>query len=451
MSTISVLSNATIVNEGQIFQSHIVIQHGLILDILPVDADIVGLYPQAEITDCSGQYIFPGVIDDQVHFREPGLTHKANIYTESKAAVAGGVTSYMEMPNTNPPTLTQELLEEKYQIAAKNSFANYSFYMGCAEGNLDEVLKIDPHRVCGIKLFMGSSTGNMLVSNPEYLERLFKQAPCLIAVHCEDESIIQENTKKYKELYGEDVPIQAHASIRSEEACFTCSERAITLARKHNTHLHLLHLSTEKELALLDPPMLENKKITSEVCVHHLWFSEEDYQAKQTLIKWNPSIKKISDRNALRAAVNSNLIDVVATDHAPHTWDEKKQSYFKAPSGGPLVQFSLVAMLEMYHQGIFTLEQIVKKMSHDPARLFGVENRGFIRKGYAADLVVLDLNSPWKVDSSCILSLCKWSPFEGQVFTSKVKSTYVNGQNVYTNGIINEEVRGQRLLFNKKK
>jgi dihydroorotase len=402
-----------------------------------------------KIIDAEGLHLFPGLIDDQVHFREPGLTHKADIYSESRAAVAGGITSFMEMPNTSPPTLTQELLEQKYQIAEEKSIANYSFFMGASNDNLEEVLKTNPRNVCGVKIFMGSSTGNMLVDNTETLKELFSQCKMLIATHCEDEATIRHNSSVYKEKYGDNVPIEFHPAIRNEEACYKSSSMAAELAAKHSTRLHILHISTEKELSLFsNKHPLSEKKITSEACIHHLWFSEDDYKTKGTLIKWNPAVKKASDREAIIKAVNDNRIDVIATDHAPHTIEEKQNSYFKAPSGGPLVQHSLVALLELYKQGKFSLEKIAEKASHSVADLFRIEKRGYIRKGYYADLVLVNLNSPWRVEKSNLLYKCKWSPFENTTFSSKITHTFVNGSLVYENGKINDNIGGQRLLFN---
>jgi dihydroorotase len=443
--------NATIVNEGIIRKGNVYIESGRIIkidypkifNIETIDDDFIKI-------DAEGKYLIPGVIDDQVHFREPGLTSKGEIYTESKAGVAGGVTSFMDMPNTNPQTLTQELLEDKYTIASKNSLANYSFYMGASNDNIDEILKTNPGNVCGIKLFMGASTGNMLVDNPETLENIFSKSKMLIALHCEDEKTIQHNIAVFREKYGEDVPMQAHPLIRSEEACFKSSSFAVELAKKHNTRIHILHLSTAKETGLFDNNIpLAEKRITAEVCVHHLWFSDKDYDIKGSYIKWNPSIKKESDRDALLAAVLNDKIDIIATDHAPHTIEEKKNTYFKAPSGGPLVQHSLTAMLELYHQGMITLEKIVEKMCHNPAILFGIEKRGYIRENYAADLVLIDLNNPWTVDKSNILYKCGWSPFENQKFSSKVSKTFINGILVYDEGKFNEKHKGQRLLFKR--
>ena len=443
MQSILIL-NANIVNEGRIFTSDLFIKNGLIDKI---GNDLSGANADT-IIDAKGKYLLPGAIDDQVHFREPGLTHKAEIYTEAKAAVAGGVTSFMEMPNTVPNTLTQGLLEEKYSIASKKSLANYSFFMGASNDNLDEVLKTNPNNVCGIKVFMGSSTGNMLVDNENALEQLFSRSEMLIATHCEDETTIKRNMAIYRQQYGEDVPVECHPLIRSEEACFKSSSLAVSLAKKHNARLHVLHISTAKELSLFDNVTpLSNKKITAEACIHHLWFSDSDYAQKGNFIKWNPAVKTKQDREALFNAVLDDTIDVIATDHAPHTLEEKSQSYFKSPSGGPLVQHSMVAMLEFYHQGKIKLEKIAEKMAHSPAILFKIERRGFIREGYFADLVLVDLNNPWTVNASNILSKCKWSPFLGQTFQSKVTNTFVSGHQVYSNGVFDENKKGERLLF----
>ena len=401
-----------------------------------------------KIIDAEGKYLFPGCIDDQVHFREPGLTHKAEIYTEAKSAVAGGVTSYMEMPNTVPNTFTKQLLEEKYTRASVVSLANYSFYMGASNDNIDEVLNTNPKNVCGVKIFMGSSTGNMLVDNRDTLEELFSKCKMLIATHCEDEATIKHNTQVYKEKYGDAVPVECHPLIRSEEACYTSSSMAVELAKKHNTRLHILHISTAKEIALFDNSKpLKEKRITAEACIHHLWFSDADYTTKGNFIKWNPAIKKASDREAILKAVLDNRIDVIATDHAPHTKEEKLQPYVKAPSGGPLVQHSLNAMLELYHQKKITLEKIAEKMAHAVADCFRIENRGYIRKNYFADLVLVDLNKTFTVEHQNILSKCGWSPFENQEFHSVITHTFVNGHLVYSNGIFDETKKGKRLEF----
>ncbi|MEO5569291.1 MAG: dihydroorotase [Bacteroidia bacterium] len=441
-----IIRNARVVNEGKIFSSDVLIEAGL---ISKVDKNISSNKNYVEI-NAEGLHLFPGVIDDQVHFREPGLTHKGDIYTESKAAVAGGITSYMEMPNTIPNTLTQELLEEKYQIGSKNSLANYSFYMGASNDNLDEVLKTNPGNVCGIKIFMGSSTGNMLVDNEKSLENIFSKCNILIATHCEDEATIRKNFEDYKSEFGDDIPVKFHPLIRSEDACFKSSSHAVALAKKFNARLHVLHISTEKEISLFDAQTpLAEKRITAEACMHHLWFCDEDYTRLGNFIKWNPAIKTSKDRAAIFKAVLDNYIDVIATDHAPHTVEEKKQIYTKAPSGGPLVQHSLIAMLQFYFEKKISLEKIVEKMCHAPSVCFHIEKRGYLREGYHADLVLANLKHPWKVDKSNILSKCGWSPFEGNEFHAKVTHTFVNGNLVYENGIFFEEVKGHRLLFNR--
>ena len=429
----------------KIFLADVFIQNGLIAQIgqsLDVQAD--------ESIDAEGKYLIPGIIDDQVHFREPGLTHKAELYTESKAAVAGGITSFMEMPNTKPQTLTQELLEQKYQRAQEVSLANYSFFMGASNDNLEEVLKTDPKNVGAIKIFMGSSTGNMLVDDKNVLENIFEKSKMLIAVHCEDEATIQENTAHYKSIYGEDVPIEMHPKIRSDEACYKSSSMAIELAKKHDTRLHVFHLSSAKEMELFrnDIP-LEEKRITAEVCIHHLWFDDSQYADKGTHIKWNPAVKSKSDKEAVFQALLDDRIDIIATDHAPHTLEEKNNTYFNAPSGGPLVQHALVAMLELYHQGKIRLEKIVEKMCHAPAICFQVENRGFIREGYAADLVLVEIDNPWEVNKDNILYKCAWSPFEGNTFRSRVTHTWVNGHLAYHNGTFDESQKGHRLTFDR--
>jgi dihydroorotase len=442
-----VISGATIVNEGSSFIGDVFIIDNVIEKIVE---GIASDHNDYEVIDAKGLHLLPGVIDDQVHFRDPGLTYKGDTYTESKAAVAGGVTSFMDMPNTIPSCLTQDLLEEKYQHASNASLANYSYYMGASNDNLAEILKTDPKKVCGIKVFMGSSTGNMLVDNEESLAGIFSSAPTLVAVHCEDEETIIRNNAYYFEKYGDDAPTSIHPKIRSVEACYLSSAKAVALAKKHGTRLHILHLTTEKEMSLFDNDLpLEDKKITAEVCVHHLWFSDEDYDRKGNFIKWNPSIKSSKDKDALLEAVLSNKIDVVATDHAPHTLEEKERLYFNAPSGGPMVQHSLSAMLELYHNGRFTLEKVVEKMCHNPAILFKINKRGFIREGYMADLVLVDLNNSWEVNKDNILYKCAWSPMEGKIFKSKVISTFVNGNRVYNNGVFIEDVKGKRLMFNR--
>jgi len=439
------IKNAHIVNEGNIVEGDVLIHEGRIEKIA---AGISS--PSATVIDANGKHLFPGIIDDQVHFREPGLIHKGDLYTEPKAAVAGGVTSFMEMPNTIPNTLTQELLEEKYKIASQKSLANFSFYMGASNDNLEEVLKTNPENVCGVKIFMGSSTGNMLVDKKSVLEKIFSKSPMLIAVHCEDEQTIKHNMEVYRKEYGENVPMKFHPLIRSREACFKSSSSAVSMAKKHNTRLHILHISTAEELQLFDNSIpLKEKRITAEACIHHLWFDESNYEQLDTLIKWNPAIKTKNDKEELLKAVLDDRIDVIATDHAPHTLDEKHQTYFNAPSGGPLVQHSLVAMLEFYHQKKITLEKIAQKMSHHVADCFRIKERGYIREGYWADLVLVDLNRSWKVKTRNILAKCGWSPFEEIVFKSSVMHTFVNGHLVYSNNEFDESEKGKRMMFEK--
>jgi dihydroorotase len=445
MSTL--ILNARIVNEGKITDGDVLIKDKFIEKI---DRDLQSL-PADNIIDAKGKILIPGAIDDQVHFREPGLTHKATIYSESKAAVAGGVTSFMEMPNTVPPAFTQQLLEDKYQIASRNSLANYSFYMGASNDNLEEVMKTEVSKVCGLKIFMGSSTGNLLVDDPGIVETFFSRFPSLIAAHCEDEPTIRKNTEEFKAKYGENMSVRYHPLVRSHEACYLSSSFAIGLAKKNGTRLHVLHISTSRETGLFDNSIpLVQKKITAEACIHHLWFNENDYERLGMLIKWNPAIKTIEDQQAIFKALLDDRIDVIATDHAPHTWEEKYNSYFKAPSGGPLIQHSVVAMLEFYHQGKISSERIVEKMCHNPAILFQIEKRGFIREGYFADLVLVDLNSPWKVEKSNILARCGWSPFENHTFKSAITHTFISGHLAYSNGQFNETMKGQRLMFNRK-
>lgn len=445
MSSSVILRSATIVNEGKQLVADVYIKDGIIQKI---GANLSTVENTQEY-NLEGKYLLPGCIDDQVHFREPGLTHKANIGTESRAAVAGGITSFMEMPNTVPNALTQELLEDKYVIASNTSIANYSFFMGASNDNLDEVLKTDGKNVCGVKIFMGSSTGNMLVDREQTLEGLFaKVPPMLIATHCEDEATIKANIEKYKAIYGEDVPVELHPIIRSEEACYISSSLAVRLAKKFNTRLHILHISTAKELELFDNTIpLEQKMITAEACIHHMWFSDEEYKTKGNFIKWNPAVKTANDRDAIFQGVLDNKIDVIATDHAPHTLEEKNQSYFKAPSGGPLVQHALQAMLEKVQQGKISIERVVEKMAHAPAILFKIENRGFIREGYFADLVVVDA-IPQTVTKENILYKCGWSPFEGTTFSHSIVKTFVNGNLVFDNGKIIEGTNGSRMTFN---
>jgi dihydroorotase len=443
--THTLIKNARLVNENKIVEGDLLIQNEFIARI---DRDIS--HRTAKIVDANGNILMPGAIDDQVHFREPGLTHKGEIYTEAKAAVAGGITSYMEMPNTIPNAVTQPLLEEKYSIAEKKSLANYSFFMGTTNDNLEELLRTNPKTVCGIKIFMGSSTGNMLVDNHAVLEKIFSQSPVLIATHCEDETTIRNNTVAYKQKYGENVPVKCHPEIRSAEACYLSSSYAISLAKKYGTRLHILHVSTARELELFDnkTPLAE-KKITAEACVHHILFDDNDYERLGNLIKWNPAIRTYEDRNALRAAINNNKIDIIATDHAPHTLEEKQQSYFKAPSGGPLVQHALPAMLELYHQKIFSLGKIAEKMCHSPAVAYSIDRRGFLREEYYADLVLVNLSNSFTVSKNNLLYKCLWSPFEGTTFQSSITHTFVNGNPVYADGKFDESKNGMRLAFNR--
>jgi len=442
---LTLIKNAKLVNEGQVYQADVLIENQIIKQVsneITIEADYT--------IDAKGLHLLPGVIDDQVHFREPGLTHKANIYTESKAAVAGGITSFMEMPNTNPQALTQELLENKYVIASETSIANYSFFMGASNDNLEEVLKTDPKKVGAIKIFMGSSTGNMLMDNRTVLEEIFKKSQMLIAVHCEDEQTIEENTIRAKKEFGEEVPMSEHPNIRSAEACYKSSSMAVELAKKHNTRIHVFHLSTEKEISLFDNTLpLAQKLITAEVCIHHLWFDESKYSEKGTLIKWNPSVKKASDKDALFQALLDDKLDVIATDHAPHTLEEKSNTYFNAPSGGPLVQHALPAMLAFVKQEKISIEKVVEKMCHNPAICFKVENRGFIREGYFADLVLVNLDKPWEVNKNNILYKCGWSPFEGETFNAQITHTFVNGHIAYEYGDFDETQRGMRLTFDR--
>lgn len=441
------IKNAKIVNEGAIFEGDVLIENEFIVEI----ADFISAKSSdCKIIDAEGNFLIPGAIDDQVHFREPGLTHKGDIESESRAAVAGGITSFIEQPNTIPNALTQEILEEKYQIAENNSFANYSFMMGASNDNLSEVLKTNPKNVAGIKIFLGSSTGNMLVDNEEVLERIFSSTPLLIAVHCEDETTIKNNLEKFKAQYGEDIPVAAHHLIRSEEACYLSSSKAIALAKKTGARLHIFHLSTAKEMELFTNKIpLEQKKITAEVCIHHLWFTNADYDTKGNFIKWNPAIKTENDRNALWEALLDDRIDVIATDHAPHTLEEKQQSYLKAPSGGPLVQHAVVAMFEAYLQGKITVEKIVQKMAHNPAILFKIEKRGFVKVGYYADLAIVNSGLPWTVKKDNIFAKCGWSPFEDFTFRSRITHTFVNGELVYHNFKVKDIRRGKRLLFDR--
>jgi len=444
------IKNALIVNENDIISGSVLVENNIISKIFENDHDSISLSDDTEIIDAECNYLIPGVIDDQVHFREPGNTYKADIYTESKAAVAGGVTSYFEMPNTNPQTTSIVELEKKFDIAKNKSLANYSFYMGGTNENIEEIKKIDKTKVCGLKVFMGSSTGNMLVDQEDALINIFTNSPVLIATHCEDEATIQKNNKEYKEKYGDNVPMSCHPEIRSVEACYLSTKKAVDLAKKHNARLHVLHLSTEKEMELFESDKkLEDKKITAEVCVHHLWFDDRDYQKYGTRIKWNPAVKAESDKKALFNALMNGKIDVVATDHAPHTEEEKDNTYFKSPSGGPLVQHSLNAMLEFVHLGKMTITDVVQKMCHNPAILFNVKERGFIKVGYKADLVLVNIDSPWVVKKDNILYKCGWSPFEGTLFNSKITHTFVNGNLVYNNGVFNEDFKGERIEFDR--
>ncbi|TQI72037.1 dihydroorotase [Gramella sp. Hel_I_59] len=425
------IKNAKIVNENKITEGDVFIENGIIVEIAE---SISAKSPDVIIYDAEGTYLIPGLIDDQVHFREPGLTHKENIETGSKAAVAGGITTFIEMPNTLPQATTEELLEDKFSIAEETSYANYSFMFGGTNDNLAEIEKIDPKKVAALKLFLGSSTGNMLVDNEKVLEQIFKKSPVLIAVHCEDEETIQKNLEEAKAKFGDDIPIEMHPKIRSEEACYKSSSKAVALAKKTGARLHVFHVSTAKELSLFNSKkQLKDKKITAEVCIHHLWFNDQDYATKGTLIKWNPAVKTKKDQEALLQGLLDNRLDVLATDHAPHTKEEKKNVYTKAPSGGPLVQHALPALLQMHHQGKISLEKIVEKACHNPAILFQIEKRGFIREGYKADLVLVDLNSPWAVQPDNIYSKCQWSPFEGTTFKSRITHTFVNGNLVYKN------------------
>jgi len=441
------IKNAQIVNEGIIKKADVFIENDLIVEIA---FSISAKTGDTQIIEANGKYLIPGMIDDQVHFREPGLTHKATIATESKAAVAGGITSFIEMPNTVPQATTIEKLEEKFSIAKKTSWANYSFMFGGTNDNLEEILKVDEHKVAGLKLFLGSSTGNMLVDNPKVLEEIFSKTNLLISVHCEDEKTIKNNLEKYLKEFGDGIPIEMHPKIRSAEACYLSSSKAIELAKKTGARLHVFHLSTEKETHLFsNKKPLAEKKITAEVCVHHLWFTEEDYKTKGTKIKWNPAVKSQKDKDGLWKALLDDRLDVIATDHAPHTLEEKNNGYNKAPSGGPLVQHALVALLEMYHKGKISLEKIVEKACHNPAILFQIKDRGFIREGYKADLVLVDLVSPWTVNKENILYKCGWSPFEGVTFKSRVSHTFVNGILTYHNLKFQNKSVSQRLTFNR--
>jgi dihydroorotase len=441
------IKQATLVNEGKQFISDVLILNGRIEKI----ANSITNTANIEEINAEGLFLIPGCIDDQVHFREPGLTHKATIYSESRAAVAGGITSFMEMPNTVPSAVTIEKLEEKYAVAEKTSLANYSFYLGTTNSNIEEIKRINPLEICGVKIFMGSSTGDMLVDDPKALEAVFEHSPTIITTHCEDDPMIKQNFQRYIEEFGETIPPKFHPLIRNEEACYKSSSYAVSLAKKYNSRLHILHISTEKELELFSNQIpLKEKRITAEACVHHLWFSDEDYERLGNFIKWNPAIKKMSDRDAIMHAVNTNVIDVIATDHAPHTLEEKSQAYLKAPSGGPLVQYALLAMFEKVKEGKITIEKMVEKMCHAPAELFQIKDRGFIREGYFADLVLVNPSKSTSVTRDSILSLCKWSPFEGYVFSNEIESTFVNGTIVYTKNKIIDHQMGSRLVFDRR-
>lgn len=441
----TLLKNATIINEGKRIHGDVLISNGRIEKIADNLSD-----PTASVIDIEGKWLMPGMIDDQVHFREPGLTHKGNIYTESRAAVAGGITSFMEMPNTKPNALTQELLQDKYDIANENAIANYSFFMGASNDNIEEVLKTDAKQVCGVKVFMGSSTGNMLVDNEQTLTGIFSHCEMLIATHCEDEATVRKNLAEYEAKYGENMPIKYHPEIRSVEACYLSSSLAAGLAKKYDTRLHILHLSTAKEMELFrnDIPLKE-KRITAEACVHHLWFTDADYDEKGTNIKWNPAVKSASDRDAIWEAVNDNRIDVFATDHAPHTIEEKANNYFNAPSGGPLVQHAVLALLEKAKEGLISVERVVEKMSHAVADCFHIDERGYIREGYYADLVVVDPNKSYAVDRSNLLYKCGWSPFEGVKFNNSINKTIINGRIAYADSKINSVPWGKKLTFKR--
>ena len=446
MSTF-LIKNAKIINEGSIFEGDVLIENNIIRQIAE---SISAKSSESVIIDAEGNFLIPGVIDDQVHFREPGLTHKGDIASESKAAVAGGITSYIEQPNTVPNAVTQELLEEKYQIAAKTSYANYSFMMGGTNDNLEEILKTNPKNVAGLKLFLGSSTGDMLVDSSASLEKIFSNTKLLIAVHSEDETIVKNNLAKYKEIYGDDIPVTKHPEIRSVAACYESTVRVIALAKKTGARLHVFHISTAKELDLFTNKMpLEKKQITAEVCIHHLWFTDADYETKGSLIKWNPAVKSQEDKDALWKALLDDRIDVIATDHAPHTLEEKSNPYTTCPSGGPLVQHALVAMMEAYNKGKISMEKIVEKMCHNPAKIFKIENRGYIKEGYFADLVLVNPHMPWSVKKENIIAKCGWSPFEGVSFKSRVTHTFVNGKLVYANGKVKDIIAGERLTFDR--
>lgn len=442
------IQNAQIINEGHQFVGHVLIRNHRIDQIST--APIVNLPKNTSIIQAKGKWLIPGIIDDQVHFREPGLTHKADLYTESRAAVAGGITSFMEMPNTLPQTTSLEELKNKFKLAAEKSLANYSFYMGATNDNIHELKKANPKTTCGIKVFMGSSTGNMLVDNRSSLDEIFQITDLPIVVHCEDEATIRNNLARFTEEYGEDIPVEFHPVIRSHQACLISSSIAVELARKHQTRLHILHVSTADELIHFTNNLHHlEKRITAEVCIHHLWFDDQDYSRKGNLIKWNPAVKTAHDRLALIQAVKDGRIDVIATDHAPHTLEEKDQPYSKAPSGGPMVQHALLTMLELVHQDVFQVEEIVQKMCHNPADIFQIKDRGYVREGYYADMVLVDPNDPWTVSKSNLYYKCGWSPMEGISLTSRVTHTFVNGHLAFDNGIFDDSVLGRKLDFSR--
>ena len=441
------IRNGTIVNENERYKGYILIENEHIADVGPGD------YPSGPfdgtVIDATGLLVLPGVIDDQVHFREPGLTYKADIGSESAAAVAGGVTSFMDMPNVKPPSVSRALLEQRFERAAQTSSANYSFYLGATNDNLDEIRRIDPKRICGVKLFMGSSTGNMLVDDEKALAAIFAESPVLVATHCEDEATIRNNMELFRAKYGDHITASMHPLIRSAEACYRSTSKAVGLAQRYGTDLHVLHLSTARELSLFEKKPFAEKKITNEVCVHHLWFCDADYAAKGNWIKWNPAVKSAEDRQALREGISNGLVDMIATDHAPHLREEKERPYLNAPSGGPLIQHSLTVMLELAKQDVCTVEQVVEKMCHAPAVRFRIHERGFLRPGFFADLVLVDPNAPWTVAPENILYKCGWSPFEGTTFSHRVVRTLVNGKIAYENGRVDPTVRGRELAFDR--
>jgi dihydroorotase len=445
MAKQKLIKNARMVNDGNILEGDMLIANGRIERIDPE----ISAPPGAEVIDANGNTLMPGMIDDQVHFREPGATHKADLRSESRAAVAGGITSFMDMPNTNPQTTNIEALENKYVVAADRASANYSFYLGATNDNIDQIRALDPKQACGIKVFMGASTGNMLVDREETLDAIFRDAPTLVATHCEDSPTILANEARYREEYGEDVPMKYHPAIRSAEACYLSSSFAVDLAKRHGTRLHVLHLTTARELELFEAKPLDEKRITAEACVHHLYFDEGDYEYKGAFIKCNPAIKTAADKEGIRQALLDNRIDVIATDHAPHTLDEKLGTYFNSPAGLPLVQWALPMALELHHERVVPLEQIVEKVCHAPARLFNIRERGYLREGYWADLVLLDLASPYRVERSDVLYKCGWSPLEGERLRSRILTTLVNGEVAYNHGQVNDAVRGQRLEFDR--